>query len=119
MIDMESINNYDFKMYYDKAVSEESESIRKKNQFKIKYDDVDYYLPDTQSIIKIKIIDRFNYVTHVSFILVNDRIVSFSCDGSEKNCKKDFCCHCRAAYEYIQRGCRSKKSGSPKNMQKK
>ena len=100
---MESINNYDFKMYYDKAVSEESESIRKKNQFKIKYDDVDYYLPDTQSIIKIKIIDRFNYVTHVSFILVNDRIVSFSCDGSEKNCKKDFCCHCRAAYEYIQK----------------
>ena len=53
--------------------------------------------------IKIKVLDKFNYVTHVYFRTSdNDTLQSCTCDGSGRYCGKIFCEHCKAAYDYLK-----------------
>ncbi len=53
--------------------------------------------------IKIKVIDSFNYVTHVYFRTgENDTLQSAACDGTGRYCGKVFCEHCKAAYDYLK-----------------
>lgn len=53
--------------------------------------------------IKIKIINGFNYVTHVYFTTDAYNILqSCECDGNGIYCGNAFCGHCRAAYEYLK-----------------
>ena len=60
---------------------------------------------DTDGVehIKIKVINAFNYVTHVSFRTnEHDILQSCTCDGAGLYCGKAFCEHCRASYDYLK-----------------
>lgn len=61
--------------------------------------------PDKDGVeqIKIKVIDKFNYVIHVYFRMSdNDTLQSCTCDGTGRYCGRIFCEHCKAAYDYLK-----------------
>lgn len=54
--------------------------------------------------IKVKIIDKFNYVTHVYFKTDENGILqNCQCDGTGRFCGHTFCEHCRAAYDHLEK----------------
>ena len=60
---------------------------------------------DTDGVehIKIKVINAFNYVTHVYFRTnEHDILQGCTCDGAGLYCGKAFCEHCRASYDYLK-----------------
>ena len=80
-----------FGKLYHPQIIEEAESVYRNHKIKVKKP------YESEGIVKIKIIDNHNYVTHVEFDLSNNEIINFSCDGSTRYCNHLFCCHCYAA----------------------
>ena len=52
--------------------------------------------------VRVKLINRFNYVTHVCFTITDEHILQeYECDGAGRCCRRFFCEHCMAAYKYL------------------
>ena len=52
--------------------------------------------------VRVKVISKLNYVTHVSFEIKNGYVTGFLCDGTGLYCNKYFCGHCFAALKYLR-----------------
>lgn len=89
----------DFSGAYDEIITQLAEKLLDTHTFNArKQTDT-----DGAEQIKIKVIDRFNYVTHVYFRTdENDTLKSSVCDGTGRYCGKVFCEHCKAAYDYLK-----------------
>lgn len=84
-------------MLKDKVLLAESEIV--KDEYKIKVKNYD------SRHIKVKLIDEFNYVVHINFVLdENNFLIDYCCDHREQ-CKEQFCSHCLIAYKYITEQC--------------
>lgn len=92
---MEIIVSRDSAAFSDPGTRMESDELLKNYKFKVRHEDYG-------RTIRIKIIDRFNYVVHVDFTVSDNNISEFSCDGSSAGCGKRFCSHCLAAYRYLK-----------------
>ena len=90
----------DFSRAADNIIKEQASVLIEQNTIKARKADPVKYPKNT---VKVKIIDRFNYVTHVYFTTDDQGLLqSFQCDGSGRYCGNSFCEHCAAAYEYLK-----------------
>ena len=85
----------DFSRAADNIIKEQASVLIEQNTIKARKADPVKYPKNT---VKVKIIDRFNYVTHVYFTTDDQGLLqSFQCDGSGRYCGNSFCEHCAAA----------------------
>ena len=92
-------NVIDFSGANDEIISQLAGKLRQTHTFNARKE------TDTDGAeqIKIKVLDQFNYVTHVYFrTSENDTLQSCACDGTGRYCGKIFCEHCKAAYDYLK-----------------
>lgn len=85
----------DFSGAYNKTISENAGMLRQTHKLNARRKDTD--------TVKVKLIDKFNFVTHVYFKTDENGVLqNCCCDGTTRYCGNGFCEHCKAAYDYLK-----------------